>query len=131
MSKRYGRNQKRKQREEIKRLEHVAREHYEGKVEAIIEGKKLRKEVDLLSQELMDIVSRNLKPKTELLGDVAKGGTTIISSRLTFTKPNPEMRYNLERARMQMLTGPKAVEALGMTIGMELARALAREYAHD
>lgn len=130
MSKRYGRNQRRKHREELAFAVSVSTMNAENALHlrellntSVLQGQQLKKGLRAAQNEIAEMV-KVLRPVTE----VSLGVRPImhVSTQLTFTRPSPEAAYKMDMEKLMILSGPEAQAALAFEIGKDIAEFFSR-----
>lgn len=124
MSKRYGRNQRRKHQEQLSIL---AGTLYREQCRVVSLEEATRHQaahIRQLEREIGAMVAV-LKPRSSVIPHVDNMEVTAVTE-LQFTKPSPELRYKIDMERLHILKGPNAVEQLALNIGREIAKGFSR-----
>lgn len=127
MSKRFGRNQRRRARE-IEELLIKTKEYGLQVTKRVME---LEKENRAQAQRLVRFegeVARmiaTLQSTTQVDRPHINPRIARVSSSLKAFVPPPTVQYDLKLEQLHLLDGPEAVASLAITIGREIARALA------
>lgn len=114
MSKRFGRNQRRKLRQEVQ-----ARE--QDFMQAVRSFNELDRKYRNAQREISEMVRNTLKPAGHFHIPVDKPLKATAIARLEFTHPSPERRYDMDMTQLRILSGDEAVGALAMEIAKDLA----------
>jgi len=127
MSKRFGRNQRRRAREtenelkELTRLHDIAAED----ISSLTSDKRaLQQRLVQFEGEIARMIA-TLEPHVDIRLAALNPGSMKVAASLEFIRPSPTAEYIIRAEQIHLLDGPEAVSCLGITIGKEIARFLA------